>query len=83
MTNTATIDAQARELHRQHSELCKRVERLTRACAYGNGSNKERYETCAERDDVFHQLLTLRGVAFSEWVTLNEAQRKEVWGFRS
>ncbi len=80
MTNTIT-DAQAREMHAEHQELCHRVHLLTRFSCYGSQSHKDVYSVAAERDALFRKMLELRGVTFSEWVKLDDAQRKAVWGF--
>jgi len=68
-------------MHREYRELCHRVDILARFSSYGNQSHKDVYSVAAERDALFHKMLTLRGVTFKEWVKLNDAERKAVWGF--
>lgn len=80
MTKTIT-DAQAREMHAAHQELCFRVDMLTRFSSYGGQTHKDVYSVAAERDDLFYKLLELRGLKFSDWLELNDTQRKAVWGF--
>lgn len=84
MTATFTdnsINAAARKLHARHKAASNAHYRLTLRYAYENGKKSDLEVARVACEAIFDELLALRGVTFPEWVQLNGALRRTLWGF--
>jgi hypothetical protein len=75
------INAAARDLHARHKAANNAHYRLTLRYAYGNGNINDLEVARRACETIFDELLALRGATFLEWVRLNSAERKTLWGF--